>query len=92
MGAYINPPNCSKESWLDTFGESIDDPPTEVGPSDELLPVCLVDSGPFTAAGIAFSQEKLAEFSDPIDPRPKKWFMVPKEALLDVSNLATYLK
>lgn len=92
MGAYINPPNCSKELWLDTFGESIDGPPVGVKPTADIFPVCLVDSGPFTAAAIAFSQDELNEFSDPIDLRPKKWFMVRKEALLDVSNLANYLR
>jgi len=92
MGAYINPKGRSKESWLEEFGELIETPPKTVDLSSEFLPVCLMDNGPFTAAGIAFNQLELDAFTVKSDTRPKIWYMAHKEALLDVSNLKGYLK
>lgn len=44
------------------------------------LPVCLVDNGWMTAAGIAFDEHEMNDFMHP-DSRPKQWFLVPKDVL-----------
>lgn len=44
--------------------------------------VCVVDNGPFAAAGWAFDEREMREFSAP-DRRPKQWMIVP-----NVENLA----
>jgi len=49
------------------------------------LPVCFVDNGPFTAAGIAFDSNELAAFANPSDHRPKLWFIVPIDKLTEVN-------
>lgn len=92
MGAYVNPPDTTKEQWLKQHGQPITGPPQRFdGLGTKFLPVCVVDNGHFTAAGIAFSQNELKVFADPNDPRPKKWYWVHIEDLLTVSNLKDYL-
>ncbi len=86
MGCYINPKDMPKEDWLLLFGE-----PTQ-GPTpitETHVPVCLVDNGPFTAAGVAFNQGEVDAFSYP-DHRPKIWFRVKREDVRKVSDLANW--
>ena len=86
MGCYVNPKDMPKEDWLLLFGE-----PT-VGPTpitETHVPVCLVDNGPFTAAGVAFNEREVQAFSYP-DSRPKIWFKVSREDVRKVSDLANW--
>jgi len=92
MGCYINHPKLQKEDWLLLHAK-------QYGPQAPLwdrvpegeLPVCLVDNGPFTAAGIAFSEEELHEFNDAEDPRPRFWYLAPISRLKTVSDIEKYL-
>lgn len=77
MGYYINPPDMTKEEFLEKHGTETDDPRFD----SETFPVCLVNNGPFTAAGIAYDAKERDAFLRP-DGRPKKWYQVPREALL----------
>ena len=98
MGAYVNPRGVDKQVWLHEHGTPFAD---GKGPSNNdfshwlekgKLIVCLVDSGPFDAAAIAFSREELTVFTDLRDTRPKQWFVVDMDKLYSVSDLGTYLK
>lgn len=83
MGFYINPKDgSSKEDWLKKNGSLLVFGPSEFSWKDdvEFLPVCLVDNGPFTAAGIAFNEREFQAFNRP-DDRPKEWYKVKKELL-----------
>jgi hypothetical protein len=40
--------------------------------------VCVVENGPFDAAGWAFSKDEFNVFNDPNDPRRKRWLIHPK--------------
>jgi len=92
MGYYINPKDCSKEIWLDNHSSDLPNltPPNweklqkEIDHGNHLLPVCLVNNGPFTAAGICYNQRELEEFSDPRDYRSKLWYLVSLDNLIDV--------
>jgi len=90
MGAYVNPPNESKESWLNRMGMPIQRPNslTDVGLQE--LPVCLINNGIFTAAAIAYSNGELEELGIR-DGRPKQWYAVKMMDLMGVSNLKDYL-
>ena len=84
MGYYINPSDKSKEQWLveNGFPVSLWDLKTtgfENLKASE-LPVCLIDNGWMTAAGICYDEAEFNEFSRN-DGRPKRWFLVKKNLL-----------
>jgi len=88
MGCYVNPPNETKEAWL--ASHTVRTSSSIPGKISEIyLPVCLVDNGLFTAAGIAYDDRELEEFMRP-DGRAKHWFMVSREDLRKVSPLESY--
>jgi hypothetical protein len=80
MGYYIDPKDMSKEAFLSKHGTFISGAPKNFDFSGATLPVCWVDNGPFTAAGICPHQGEVDAFAYP-DARHKRWFEVPKEAL-----------
>lgn len=91
MGYYLNPKDMSKESWLALNGEVVRAPTWPV--KEGFLPVCLVNNGPFTAAGVAFSESEFNAFARPSDLRPKIWYLVQTEKLLkEIPELAFELK
>ena len=82
MGYYINPPDgSSKEHWLHNNAREVS--PRELAAFDFSgpdLPICLVDNGFFTAAGICYCPEELEVFQHD-DGREKKWFVATKQSL-----------
>lgn len=86
MGLYINPPDMTKEQWLDTFAEPLRISHLREPQPWNWLPICHIDNGPFTAAGIAFSNKEYAAFRYP-DRRPKRWFRAPIPALAEVTGV-----
>ena len=80
MGFYINPPDgYPKEVFLVEYGTPIKQPSEDfdfVG--SDSLPVCWVDNGMFSAAGICYSKRELVAFTVSGDNRPKQWFLVKK--------------
>ena len=93
MGIYINPTNGqSKEEWLNERGEKFNYT-TEVSVVKPLMEhhkiiVCLVVNGMFTAAAVAFDNSELRAFANPNDLRPKTWYMVHIDKLLDHSGIS----
>jgi hypothetical protein len=93
MGYYINPKQSTKEQWLKANGDF-------KGMEGQLNPppkgkhfVCLVDNGWMTAAGVAYSLEEQQVFADPKDDRPKYWFLVDDDKIIEeVPALAGHLK
>jgi hypothetical protein len=82
----------SKEDWLLSNSLMVSSSPPQWDESKKVLPVCLVNNGLFTAAGIAFSKDELQAFCVPSDRRPKRWFTVETEKLLEVEpSLKFYL-
>lgn len=84
----------SKEKWLELHGKSVQHNPLFAVTREyddvrnkNLIPVCLVDNGPFTAAAVIFSKQEAMAFAAS-DGRPKKWFLVPITALKDNSGIA----
>lgn len=91
MGLYVNvqafeePPSVKLE-WL----QANRIPGRDLAISSDALPVCLVFNRSFAAAAIAYNKEEFLRFSQPDDPRLKYWFMVPRERLRLVSDLAKW--
>ena len=84
MGAYINPPDESKEDFLEREGADLFPVAFKSVPEGHHA-VCLMDNGLFTAAGIAFDEREFNEFARE-DGRRKYWFTVPIEKLQAVSK------
>jgi hypothetical protein len=91
MGCYVNTEDGNKERWLEKNGIVVLPPIKLEDLPDTHLFVCLVDNGPFTAAGIAYDKDELDVFTRP-DGRQRVWFMVSKEKLMDVSDVDRYLE
>ena len=85
MGVYINPPSETKEAFLTREGLPITTSAVRQWDFSkrDCLPVALVNNGPFTAAGVAYDHREAEEFTRPSDPRPRAYFAVPIEVLLD---------
>ena len=81
MGYYVNPEHGTKESWLAENGRMI---PGIATPTPGHHLVCLVDNGYFTAAAIGYDEREAEAFNSPTDDRPKVWFEVPDDKLLEV--------
>lgn len=81
MGYYINP-NGDKGIWLNTNGAqvSFDQAQRHDAGKDDHFVVCLVDNGWMTAAAIAYNDRERDVFARD-DGRPKKWFLVKRDAL-----------
>lgn len=94
MGRYINPKGMSKEQWLTENGEQFDEShfvslktiDAALYDNAHTVPVCLVDNGWMTAAGIAVDQRELEIFLLP-DGRPKTWYLVPRDKLKQIGAL-----
>lgn len=89
MGYYVNPPTESKESFLKREGIAApyDQKLSWESVPEGFLPVVLLDNGPFTAAGIAYSKEELDAFTGLHDNRPRQIYLVRITELLKVSDL-----
>lgn len=89
MGFYINPPDISKEEWLQERGRVVMNTFTWEDVLPNTLPVVLIDNGAFTAAGIAYSEKEFKLFTDPMDNRAKVIFLV---SILDLLEVCPYVK
>jgi hypothetical protein len=86
MGYYINPNNTTKENWLKNHGVPLTSEGVRASlfEGSDYLTVCLVDNGLFTAAAILYCKEELESFTNREDFRPKRFFKVKKEDLIEV--------
>lgn len=87
MGEYINPKDMTKEQWLSKHGvcalESEIKMAKHFGKSD-LIPVCLINNGPFTAAAILYDEREIIEATRADDLRPKSFFLCEGRDLISV--------
>jgi len=80
MGKYINLRGEQKEDWLARNGVVILEREAKNYLAIGKIPVCLLDNGMFTAAGICDTDSEIDAFSHP-DGRMKLWYAVPAENL-----------
>lgn len=95
MGCYINPPNMTKEMFLDKNGVQLPGAPKvyrETYEGEIFLACVLADNGPFTAAGVCYNQPELEDWQFPRDTRKKTWYWVSFEELKTVSPVSDYYK
>ena len=100
MGCYINPPDMTKEQWLEENASELPPPPDSLekfidkyeSGKQPFYIVCLVDNGYFTAAAVAFDKDELMAFANTTDLRPKKWYVATYEALTRVCPIDHWIK
>jgi len=92
VGCYVNLKVCSKEDWLFTHGVSTGCPASFDATPQDMLLMCLVNNGPFTAVGVIFDAREFSCFTDSADTRQKSWYWVKIEDLFGVSPLERYLE
>lgn len=83
MGYYINPPDMTKEEFLEKHGKPLSvSEATQFNFDGDNFPVCLVNNvgKGFTAAGIAYDSRERDVFIRE-DGRPKKWYSVTRDDL-----------
>lgn len=85
MGLYINPPDMSKEEWLEQHGRMSTNPfrvrlQRNNNDDPEVL-VLLVDNGLFSAAAICYSDDEYERFIEGMQGRPYTQWFVPYEKL-----------
>jgi hypothetical protein len=90
MGCYVNPDTEGKEAFLTREGRRVS--MADAGLADFVteFPVCLVDNGPFKAAGVGFDYREYEAFANP-DGRKKVWYIVSVDKLKDVSDIESYV-
>lgn len=88
MTQYLNPTSMTKEEFLAKHGQEIAESALKtVGIGWNLKDrstncvVVLVDNGAFSAAGIMNGDRDLRDFTDPNDPRSRKFFLVKTAAI-----------
>lgn len=83
MGYYIN--TKRNGTYLPARGKAdilIAEGAKEIQPPITFQPglICVVNNGPFEAAGHCYSEQEMREFNDPFDRRPKRWLVDPEAA------------
>lgn len=98
MGAYVNPAEISKETWLNLYADITEITSWNNIPKSKML-ICLFDNGMFTAAGIAYSENEFDFINNAIKRNAKEfpnwivinWYICDIDKLLQVSSeLADY--
>ena len=75
MGFYIDPPDMSKEKWLQENAKPCHRPVWP--PPEGHIHVVLIFNQAFTAAGVAFSKKELEAFLNPRDSRVRLTYLAP---------------
>lgn len=85
MGFYIETPvNKGKAEYLvNNHGAVRLSGYMPVAEAHEVL-ICVVDNGPFEAAGIMYSLNEVESFNDEQDRRPKEWLLMTKEEVINL--------
>lgn len=84
MGCYVNPPNESKEAFLEREGSAVSVEDAVITGVE--IPVCLFSNGAWTAAVVCDYDEELARFTDEVGDRLSSWYMVAAKKLSEVSG------
>lgn len=94
MGIYINPrtddPHGKRAMIAVRAARKLSSLEMEshVPGQDDLYGVAVVDNGPFSAAGIAFDEREAHDFTCPVDPRPREYYLLHVDAIRELDEHA----
>ena len=88
MGRYINPPDESKEDFLNR--EAVEISREEFislnFPDEEMAHLCLVKNASFSACVVSESKEDSKYYADLSDERPKRYFLIEHSKIKELIN------
>jgi hypothetical protein len=83
MGYYIETASHkNKAQWLRDNAKAVNAPGERNIGTHDMIPVVVVDNGPFEAAAIAYDRNELEVFTDRTDPRPRECLLVPRDEVI----------
>ncbi len=90
MGFYIDGTTKDKINWLENNGKLAYQDFCNLWHirKENELPVCIVDNGHFTALVVIYSQDEYIRWCDPIDSRPKLWYLMPMAKIKEKNKYA----
>jgi hypothetical protein len=90
MGYYIETPSSfhKAKQLVDLYKAELVLSPEKFDFSGPDALICVVENGPFDAAGICFDAKERDDFNSPTDPRPKTWLKLPKTKVLELNPRA----
>ena len=93
MGFYIEGPAKDKASFItvEYGGKVISEPDSFEDIPEELGIICIVDNGPFEAAGFAFNEREFSVFKHP-DGRPRIWMTMERKTAEELTGYVDYSK
>ena len=100
MGLYINPPSTTKEAFLVKYGTIISQEEFAgfiPAKNPDHIAICLMDNGPFTAAGIGYSSAECRAFAGE-DGRFKLFYRVKRSDItkelcgVSIDELHNYMR
>lgn len=90
MGYYIQGPALRKAHYIhDKYGASYitqEEAKRIIQREPDRAIICVVDNGPFEAAGYCFNMREFEAFSDPSDNRPKQWLVMSKKKVHELTG------
>ena len=99
MGNYVNPPDRTKEQWLQENALQVVAVDFKYTENKGVIGLCLVDNGWMTACAVCDSESEHEMWRNLNDGRPKRLFLAPIEKVSEVMGdwwvneyAATYTK
>lgn len=86
MGFYINPMWERKKDWLKREAFPIPRVQQYSEVPDDKVAICLVHNGAFTAALVCVDQREIDAAFDPMDTRPKQWYLADREKVYPICS------
>lgn len=90
MGYYIQGPNRGKADFLlaeyPEFKEITMEEAEYFQCEEKMGIAVVVENGPFDAAAYVFTDAEFEDFTDPTDPRPKRFISGPRKILEEISG------
>ena len=89
MGYYIEGPTHGKANHiLNKHGGTLlpGKPESFADIPDDMALICVLNNGPFEAAGLCYDEREFEAFSEPSDPRPKLWMLLPKKIAYELAD------
>ena len=88
MGLYLEPPvTIGKAAWLIANAGATEIPAPDTfafGPSSCII--CVIENGPFDAAGVIFDERELHDFLHDGTGRPRTWLLIKLEKAKELAG------